>query len=136
MANKQEVKEYLAHWFQLGKSVVIDRSNIVLLPQTVIAGNRYSDEFEQCWQQIISPATGDCYLEGTHQTIAELLSPGWEMNPCFRCDMPVGVRSLGMPPEVCPCHHLPGWPNTELPMPRGPIDTQKSLKQISERLIK
>ena len=136
MANKQEVKKYLAQWFQLGKSVVVDKGDIVLLPRRVITGNRYSDEFEQCWQQITSPATGDCYLEGTHQTIAELLSPAWEMNQCSRCDMPIAMRSLGMPSEVCPCHYLPEWPNTELPSPRCPIDTKSYLRQISDRLIK
>ncbi|MDJ0800078.1 MAG: hypothetical protein QNJ51_25275 [Calothrix sp. MO_167.B12] len=135
MANQQEVKKYLSYWFQLGKSVVIDKGNIVLLPKTIIAGDRYSDEFEQCWQQIISTETGDCYLEGTHQTIAELLTPAWDMSECSRCNMPIAMRSLGMPAVICPCHYLPGWPNTELPAPRCPIDTQDYLTQIRDRLI-
>ncbi len=136
MANQEQVKEYLAHWFQLGKSVVIDKGNIILLPQTVIAGNHYSEEFERCWQKIISPGTGDCHLEGTHQTIAELLSPAWEMNQCSRCNMPIAMRSLGMPTEICPCHYLPEWPNTEVPPPRCPVNTEACLKEIKNRLIK
>jgi hypothetical protein len=134
MATTQEVKEYLAHWFQLGKSVVMAKNNIVLLPRTVIAGDRYSEDFEKCWQQITSSETSDYYLEGTHQTIAELLTPSWEITGCSRCNMPVAMRSLGMPAAICPCHYLLNWPNTELPAPRCPIDTQDYLKQIHNRL--
>ncbi len=105
-----------------------------LAPRTVIQGNRYSAEFEACWQQIVAPDAGDCYLEGTSKTIRELLTPAWELNPCSRCSMPIPVHSIGLPPTECPCFDLPNWPDTETPQPRSPIDTQAHLGQIRDRL--
>ncbi|MBD2254344.1 hypothetical protein [Nostoc parmelioides] len=134
MATKEEVKIYLAYWFQLGKKVVVGNEGTHLLPQPIFQGDRYSQEFEDCWQTILSPSTGDCYLEGTEETIAELLTPGWDMIACGRCAMPVPMRNLGMPPLSCPCGSLPGWPNTELPTPRSPISSQEQLKVIRNRL--
>ncbi|AFY36326.1 hypothetical protein [Calothrix sp. PCC 7507] len=134
MATEQEVKQYLAYWFQLGKKVVTGNGAANLLPQPVLKGDRYSAEFEECWQQILSQSTGDCYLEGTHETIAELLTSAWEMQPCSRCEMPIPLRSLGMPALSCPCNTLPSWPNTELPAPRNPVSNQEQLILIRDRL--
>ncbi|HYW21102.1 MAG TPA: hypothetical protein VE956_17745 [Nodularia sp. (in: cyanobacteria)] len=134
MATKQEVREYLAYWFQLGKKVVVGNDLATFLPQPVLKGDRYSQEFEECWQKILSPTTGDCYLEGTHETISELLTPAWEVSSCGRCEMPVPMRSLGMPTLSCPCNDLPHWPNTELPAPRSPINTQNQLMAIRNRV--
>ena len=135
MASQQEVKQYLAYWFQLGKKVAIGNGKASLLLKEVIKGDRYSDEFEECWQKIISPAAGNCYLEGTQETIAELLSPAWAVNPCARCTMPVPVSNVGMPSELCPCSDLSNWPNTELPPPRSPVNTQDQLRGIRDRLL-
>ena len=134
MASEQQVKRYLAYWFQLGKKVLIRNGDASLLPQSVFTHDRYSDEFERIWQLIRSPESGDCYLEGTHETIAQLLTPRWLVEPCVRCDMPVPMINIGLPPEVCPCNDLPTWPNTEIPLPRGPIDTQNRLREIRDRL--
>ena len=134
MASEQQVKRYLAYWFQLGKKIVT--RNGAMLPQPVIAGDRYSDQFESLWQQLLSPVFGDCYLEGTEQTIAELLTPKWEINPCFRCEMPVPMINIGIPPELCPCNDLPTWPNTELPAPREPVRSLGRLQEISDRISK
>jgi hypothetical protein len=57
MASEQQIKRYLAYWLQLGKKVVIRNGDLTLQPQSVIAGDRYSDEFESIWQQILSPET-------------------------------------------------------------------------------
>ncbi|GAA6615136.1 hypothetical protein [Scytonema sp. NUACC26] len=135
MASTKDVKRYLAYWFQLGKKVVIDNGAATLQPREVIRGDRYSDEFEECWQKVTSPDMGDCYLEGTHETIAELLTPAWEVSACARCNMPIPARNVGMPPLLCPCFDLPGWPNTELPQPRCPVDNQEQLKSIRDRLL-
>jgi len=135
MASQEEVKQYLAYWFQLGKKVVLGNGAERLLPQPVIRGASYSPEFEQCWQQIISPRSGDCYLEGTQETIAELLTPTWDLTSCGRCEMPVPMRGVGMPNLLCPCNDLPNWPNTELPYPRQPVDTQAQLEEIRSRLL-
>lgn len=134
MASEQQVKRYLAYWFQLGKKVVIGNGQSSVLPQPVIAGDRYSDQFEQIWQQLISPKSGDCYLEGTQETIGDLLTPKWDISPCARCEMPVPVINVGMPPELCPCNDLPTWPNTELPAPRDPVSSTGRLQGIRDRL--
>ncbi|MGI0489059.1 hypothetical protein ACN4EK_26920 [Pantanalinema rosaneae CENA516] len=134
MASEHQVRQYLAYWFQLGKGIVIHGGIEVLLPRPVIAGDRYSPAFEECWQRVIAPDAGDCYLEGTSQTIAELLSPAWEINPCSRCSMPVPVRSVGVASLECPCVDIPDWPNTEIPTPRSPIDSQTLLSRIRDRL--
>jgi hypothetical protein len=135
MASQKEVKRYLAYWFQLGKKIAINNGAETLLPQPVISVNRYSDAFEECWRRITSPESGDCYLEGTHETIAELLSPNWEMSPCARCSMPIPVRNMGMPAELCPCNDVANWPNKEVPQPRCPVNSQVQLKLIRERLL-
>jgi hypothetical protein len=135
MATKQDVKRYLAYWFQLGKKVVINNGAASLLPKVMIVGDRYSDEFEECWQTILSSGAEGCHLEGTHETIAELLTLAWDMLPCGRCSMPVPVRNMGMPPLACPCNDLPTWPNTELPAPRSPVHNQDQLIVIRDRLL-
>jgi hypothetical protein len=132
MANKQEVKQYLAHWFQLGKKVIVGNGNQSFLPSSVLNGDYYSPEFEECWEQILSLEIRDCYLEGTQETIAELLTPAWEMLACGRCAMPVPIRSVGMPALFCPCNSLPTWPNTELPAPRSPVNSQEQLTEICD----
>ncbi|MBD1904386.1 hypothetical protein NDI37_20525 [Funiculus sociatus GB2-A5] len=134
MASKHQVRQYIAYWFQLGKKVLIHNGKEALLPQPVIQGDRYSEEFESCWQKIISPESGDCYLEGTQETIAQLLTPGWDVSPCGRCEMPVPIKTVGMPPELCPCNDLPNWPNTEVPQPRSPVSSQSRLIEIRDRL--
>ncbi|HLO84442.1 MAG TPA: hypothetical protein VK203_05410 [Nostocaceae cyanobacterium] len=135
MATKQEVKQYLAHWFQLGKKVMVNKGQVSFLPQPVLRDNDYSVEFEECWQKILALGTRDCYLEGTQETVAELLTPTWEMVSCGRCAMPVPIRSMGMPASTCPCFYLLSWPNTELPAPRCPIDNQEQLQIIRDRLL-
>jgi len=108
---------------------------VSFLPKTIIQGDRYSQEFEECWLQILDPKTGDCYLDGTQETIGELLTPTWEMLPCGRCAMPVPLKNMGMPALLCPCNNLPGWPNTELPAPRSPVCSQETLSDICGRLV-
>lgn len=134
MASEHQVKQYLAYWFQLGKRVLIQNGQQAIKLQSIIAGDRYSDEFEACWKQIRDPQSGACYLEGTEQTIDELLSPEWEINACARCAMPVPTRTIGMPPDSCPCFDLPNWPDNQTPQPRSPVSTQDSLSKLRDRL--
>ena len=136
MASQTEVKKYLAYWFQLGKKVLINNGAASLLPRKVIDGESYSDDFEESWQKVLSSKSGECYLEGTQQTIDELLSPEWDMISCSRCSMPVPMRNLGMPPLSCPCNDLSNWPNTELPAPREPVRSQNQLAKIRNSLVK
>jgi hypothetical protein len=136
MASEDQVRRYLAYWFQLGKKVLIQDGRQALLPQPVIRGDRYSPEFEACWQQITAEKSGDCYLEGTRQTIDELLSPGWEVSACARCQMPIPRLSLGTPSLDCPCVDLPNWPDTALPQPRSPVSSTQHLNDIRNRLLR
>lgn len=134
MADQQQVKEYLAYWFQLGKGVKIRGGEEILRPQPVIEGDRYSDELEACWQRLLSLESGDSYLEGTQETIADLLSDRWEITDCARCSMPIPVRSMGMPPPACPCNDLSNWPDTDNPAPRSPVSSSDYLNQLRESL--
>lgn len=135
MASQQQVRQYLASWFQLGKKVVLDNGTEKLLPQPVIRGDRYSPEFEECWQRIIATDTKESYLEGTDETIAQLLAPEWELILCSRCDLPLPVPTAGLSPTACPCFDLSNWPNLELPRPRQPVDSQATLENIRQRLL-
>ncbi|NEP46621.1 MAG: hypothetical protein F6K35_48495, partial [Okeania sp. SIO2H7] len=64
----------------------------------------------------------------------ELLTPEWEMMGCSRCEMPVPLRTRGMPPECCPCFDLPNWPDCENPLPRSPVNSQNYLLNICKRI--
>jgi len=134
MASEQQVRQYLAYWFQLGKRVLLHGGKEACLPRPVIQGDRYSPEFEACWQRVCAPEAGDCYLELTNQTIAALLTPAWDISPCSRCSMPVPVQVVGVPSLECTCSDLPNWPNTEIPQPRSPISSEAKLLQIRDRL--
>lgn len=134
MATEAQVKRYLAYWFQLGKKVLLRNGQEKLLPNPIFEENRYSIEFENCWQHLIDPKSGDCYLEGTDQTIQQLLSPAWEIVDCARCQMPIPINQVGQTSLECPCIDLPLWPNTELPAPRLPVDSRKHLSNLSQRL--
>lgn len=136
MSSYRQVKQYLAYWFQLGKKVLLRNGEQSLLPQPLFEGDRYSPEFEKCWQEILSPESGDCYLEGTDVPISELLTNAWEIEECARCAMPVPARTRGMPASCCPCFDLPSWPNLDMPQPRLPANTQQHLHEICNRLMK
>jgi len=135
MASSEQVRHYLAYWFQLGKPVIVEGGNETVHPGRVLAGDRYSSEFEECWQRILAVGPYRCYLQGTEQTISELLSPGWDFHDCARCSMPLPIRPLGMPAQSCPCADLENWPNTEVPAPHGPRDLTGRLTQIYNRIL-
>jgi hypothetical protein len=136
MAETTEVRQYLAHWFQLGKKVICPKNQTMLLPQKIFNGDRYSPEFEDCWQKIIDSKSGDCYLEGTQQTIQELLSTQWDFHPCARCNIPVPIETVGQSGLLCPCHDLAHWPNLDLPLPQLPVNSQQNLDRIRQSLLK
>lgn len=134
MASTQQVKTYLAYWFQLGKHLQWDDGREKSLPQPIIQGNRYSQKFEDCWQQILVKEGKDCYLEGTDRTIYELLSSSWNIDSCSRCGMPVPIVEQAIQPLNCPCNDLDNWPNQELPQPRSPVNSVAHLQGIRSRL--
>ncbi|MEB3213302.1 MAG: hypothetical protein VKL39_18275 [Leptolyngbyaceae bacterium] len=135
MAHEQAVRQYLAYWFQAGKRLRIKNKQDSYAPRSVIQGDRYSPEFEACWEYLTSEKPGECYLEGTDQTIQDLLSEQWDVVSCARCDMPIPMRVVGRTPTECPCFDLPTWPNTDIPQPRSPINTISQLSELRNRLM-
>jgi hypothetical protein len=133
MATTQEVRLYLAYWFQLGKRVVVPATNQQVKPNPVLCGEAYSAEFEACWQSLL--AGPDAYLEGTEQSIADLLEAEWDLVQCARCQVPVPLRVGGLSPTSCPCADLPGWPNLDLPIPHAPVNNKTYLTRICNHLF-
>ena len=136
MATEERVKHYFAFWFQLGKWAIARGGKQIFKPARVLCKDAYSPEFEACWEILRSSNSGDCYLEGTNQTVRDLLGPAWEIVCCARCPMPVALRTNGMPPSGCPCDDLNNWPNLEMPMPRSPVDDRTQLQSIRDRLLR
>ena len=134
MASTQNVRSYLAYWFQLGKKLVLGNGKEILLPEPVMEGGTYSPQFEECWRRISELKGKDCYLEGTNSTINSLLSSAWEISSCARCDMPIPIIKLGLASNNCPCGDMAHWPNLELPQPRSPVNTKNHLNRIKGRL--
>ncbi|MEO0489344.1 MAG: hypothetical protein AAF215_31460 [Cyanobacteria bacterium P01_A01_bin.123] len=134
MASPAQIKQYLAYWFQLGKRIIVNNQQ-PQLPLPIFQGHDYSPAFEICWQQIMANGGKNSYLEGTDQTIADLLQPAWDFSNCARCEMPVPMAIADYGETLCPCNDLPTWPNTEIPRPRSPVDTQSHLTSIQKRLI-
>lgn len=133
MASVEQVKKYLAYWFQVGKPLIDPRGQVSLLPRTIVVGDRYTSEFESFFQQIQQPRYRDCYLEGTEQTLGDLFSSRWEIADCARCAMPIPLDELGLV-VGCPCADLHGWPNVNVPMPHCPHNVRHQLEFIHRRL--
>ncbi|WP_121970786.1 hypothetical protein [Leptolyngbya sp. BC1307] len=134
MASRTEVKNYLAHWFQLGKQIVSNDGRAIYKLEKIIQGDRFSPEFEACWTDILKGEGKGCYLIGTDQTIAELLSSEWDFESCARCSMPAPLSQSQLSTRPCPCDDLSNWPNVDLPHPRLPVDSHRHLGQMNDRL--
>ncbi|MEM9543861.1 MAG: hypothetical protein AAGA60_30805 [Cyanobacteria bacterium P01_E01_bin.42] len=134
MATQEQVKDYLACWFQLGKGLEVTEDEQIVRFKSILHGDRYSREFENCWQKILQSNGRGFILEGTHQGVDELLSCDWEILACYRCHMPIPMPESKPQSLPCPCADLPGWPNLELPRPRAPIDSRSHLGRICDRV--
>ena len=135
MASLDQVKLYLVRWLQLGKKLVRGDGQEVEFTQSVIDCDRYSGEFERCWQEILDHQGNDFYLEGTDLGFDSLFSSQWNISKCARCSMPVPSLELGVQAPGCPCDDLLLWPNVELPLPRAPINNHSRLTDIKSRLL-
>ena len=135
MASSEQVKTYLACWLQLGKNLLHHKQEKIDLSEPIINGDRYSAKFESYWQQILEQNGRGYYLEGANCTIEELLSSSWNISACARCRMPVPTIELGLQDPGCPCIDLPLWPNTSLPLPRTPVNSQARIGRIRENLV-
>lgn len=135
MASTDQIKQYLACWFQLGKKLVVDNGSEILCPETVIINNQYSSEFEDCWQKVLAMGGANCYLEGVEPTIDRLFSSSWSIATCAKCQMPIPQLELGLQSSPgCPCFDVPLWPNIDLPIPRSPVNNQSHLNRIRTSL--
>ena len=134
MASPKEVQTYLAYWFQLGKPVHISNGRVTQRPIPVLEGNQFSRAFQDCWQTIMAMDGRDCYLEGSQETIEQLLSSQWEITDCARCGIPIAMPVLLPVAQLCPCGDIDNWPNDELPAPHMPINDRKHLGRLKTRL--
>lgn len=120
MATPNQVKAYVACWLQLGKAVLCDRPAGLerLQPEPLLGLESLSQEFQLCWQRM-SLDPWHCYLEGTNESLGQLLSPAWEIGPCARCGLPVPLPATpATATGPCPCSDLKGWPNLATVPPR------------------
>jgi len=134
MASPEQVKIYLAQWFQVGKKLVVRNGEQSYCPSPILQNGRYSDTFEQFWHFLNSPDAGVCYLEGTEQTLQDLLSSGWDLYTCPRCQLPVPISKFSWLCTACPCSDMNNWPNLHLPLPHLPVNTHCCLRDICSRL--
>ncbi|MEM1252059.1 MAG: hypothetical protein AAGI69_06465 [Cyanobacteria bacterium P01_H01_bin.21] len=134
MASPREVQNYLAYWFQLGKSVHISNGRTTERPTPVLEGHQFSRAFQNCWQDIMAVGGRDCYLDGTTETIEQLLSSRWEITSCARCSIPVAMSNVMPVAQLCPCGDIDTWPNDDLPAPHMPINNSKHFNRLKTRL--
>jgi hypothetical protein len=136
MANSNVVKDYFAQWMQVGKKVLTQSDNKSVSISKVIDGEKYAQEFELLWTEISTNKAQEAYLEGTNETIQELLSDKWELVECPRCSLPSACIDLGVrETKACPCDTMKLWPNLDTIAPRKPIKTAKYLNNICDRLL-
>ena len=134
MASSREVQDYLAYWFQLGKSVHIKNGRSIQRPVPVLEGHQFSRAFQDCWRAIMAVEGRDCYLEGTQETIEQLLSPQWEITSCARCSIPTAMSAVMPVAQLCPCGDIDTWPNDELPAPHMPVNNNRHFSRLKTRL--
>jgi hypothetical protein len=133
MASVQKVQSYLSYWFQLGKPVIFEPDGSQCLPMPIFQGPDYSPSFQQCWGRIMAHPS-ECFLRGTDESVADLLSEEWEIVGCARCPMPMPMPIRGIKVAPCPCADLPSWPNTDIPHPRNGVCTHEQLSHLQQRL--
>ncbi|APB32867.1 hypothetical protein GlitD10_0553 [Gloeomargarita lithophora Alchichica-D10] len=132
MASREAVRQYLACWFQAGKSVVYGQET--WRPQRVTQVGQYSPEFISLWQEMVQRGLHYYSLAGTDVSLGQLCSDDWEIMACSRCTMPIPIKIAGMTTGSCPCADLALWPNPNLPLPHGVVDSQAHLAQVQARL--
>ena len=134
MASPNQVRDYLAHWFQLGKPIIQVATERQYLPTPIFHNGHYSKAFEHCWQQVTADGGHSWHLAGTDYSIAAMLSASWDVQPCARCSMPIGLPTKGVMTVLCPCHDVTSWPNQDLPTPRPGINNEQRLSALRFRL--
>jgi len=135
MATRTLVKNYLAQWMQMGKSIRLSTQGEQVSIYKILQGEEYSPSFNQLWDEISTTKADEAYLSGTDQTIADLLGNSWEIVGCARCNLLVPSLDIGpRVPVCCPCNDLPNHPNLDLVAPHLPIKLSTALEGICDRL--
>jgi hypothetical protein len=135
MASRTLVKNYVAQWMQMGKTVSLSTQGKEVHVYKVLQGERYSTLFNKLWDEISTTKAQEAYLSGTDQTINDLLSNHWEIIACARCNLLVPSLDMGARvPVCCPCDDIPNHPNLDLVSPHLPVTLVSKLDDLCDRL--
>jgi len=135
MASRTLVKNYLAQWMQMGKTVSLTTQGDEVHIYKILQGEKYSPSFNKLWDEISTTKANEAYLSGTDQTISDLLSNHWEIIACARCNLLVPSLDMGARvPVCCPCDDLPSHPNLDLVAPHIPVTLVSHLDDLCDRL--
>ncbi len=135
MASRTLVKNYLAQWMQMGKSISLSTEYKQVSIHNILHGEKYSPLFNQLWDEISTTKANEAYLSGTDQTISDLLSNQWEIIACARCNLLTPTIDMGpRTPVCCPCDDLPNHPNLDLVSPHIPVKLVTHLDALCDRL--
>jgi hypothetical protein len=136
MASRTLVKNYVAQWMQMGKTVSLSAQGEQVHIYKILQGEKYSPSFNKIWDEISTSAKSqEAYLSGTDQTISDLLDNKWEIIACARCNLLVPSVDIGPRiPVCCPCDDLPNHPNLDLVAPHVPVTLASHLEDLCDRL--
>lgn len=135
MASRTLVKNYLAQWMQMGKTVSLSPQGKEVHIYKIIQGERYSPLFNKLWDEISTTKAQQAYLSGTDQSIGDLLSNKWEIIACARCNLLVPSVDMGpRVPVCCPCDDIPNHPNLDSVAPHIPITLVSQIDELCDRL--
>ncbi len=136
MASRTLVKNYVAQWMQMGKTVSLSAQGDPVHIYKILQGEKYSPLFNKLWDEIsLSTKAQEAYLSGTDQTISDLLDNKWEIIACARCNLLVPSVDMGpRVPVCCPCDDLPSHPNLDLVAPHVPVTLASHLDDLCDRL--
>ena len=95
MASRTLVKNYVAQWMQMGKTVSLSTQGEQVRIYKIVQGEKYSPLFNQLWDEISTTKAEEAYLSGTDQTVSDLLSNKWEIIACARCNLLVPSIDIG-----------------------------------------
>lgn len=135
MATRTLVKNYLAQWMQMGKSVSLSSQGEDIHIYKILQGEKYSSLFNKLWDEIATHQAHQAHLSGTEQTISELLSNKWDIIACARCNLLVPCIDMGpRAPVCCPCDDLPNHPNLDSVAPHVPVTLAEHIDELCDRL--
>jgi hypothetical protein len=135
MAARTLVKNYLAQWMQMGKSVSLSNHGEDIRIYKILQGEKYSPLFNKLWDEIIAHKTEEAHLSGTGQTISDLLSNKWDIIACARCNLLVPCIEMGpRVPVCCPCDDLPNHPNLDSISPHVSVTLAEHVDELCDRL--